>query len=150
MLIYETTCWVGAMYASWHVHINVQLTAVMAVIALSSSQLWWWSCCYCDRIVVVAILGVVVAIMVAVILHCPSWSCHCHHIHSGTCIAIVAIAVAAREALPAANTTIFPTEGAVGLASNSQAWLREPQLQSPRHCSPGQRQRRNTDPRCPW
>jgi hypothetical protein len=43
----------------------------------------------------------------------------------------------------------FPAEGAAGLASNSQAWLREPRLQSPRHCSPGQRLRRNTDLRCP-
>jgi hypothetical protein len=39
------------------------------------------------------------------------------------------------------NATLFPAEGAAGLASNSQAWLREPRLQNPRHCSPGQRLR---------
>ncbi len=78
----------------------------------------------------------------------PSWSCHCCRIRSGACVVIVAIAVVVGEALPAANTALFPTEGAAGLASNSQVWLREPQLQSLRHCSPGQRQRQNADPRC--
>jgi len=67
----------------------------------------------------------------------PPWSCHYCCICGGTCIVIVAIAAAVGEALPAANAVLFPAEGAAGLALNSQVWLREPRLQSPRNCSPG-------------
>jgi hypothetical protein len=45
-------------------------------------------------------------------------------IHGGACIIIVAIATTVREALPATNAMLVPTEGAAGLASNLQAWLR--------------------------
>ena len=78
----------------------------------------------------------------------PPWLCHHYRIHGGAHIVVVAITIvsAVREALPATNTAPFPAEGAAGLASNSQAWLREPRLQSPRHCSPGQGQRQSTDP----
>ena len=41
------------------------------------------------------------------------------------------IAAAVGEALQATNAALFPAEGAAGLASNSQTWLREPRLQSP-------------------
>jgi len=105
----------------------VILVAVVVVVMPSLSQLLSWP--------LLALLQ-------------PSWSCHCCRIRSGACVVIVAIAVVVGEALPAANTALFPTEGAAGLASNSQVWLREPQLQSLRHCSPGQRQRQNADPRC--
>ncbi|SRR6266851_665794 len=83
--------------------------------------------------------------------HCHShpWLCHHYHICSGACVVVVVITAAVREALPAANTAPFPTEGAAGLALNLQAWLRELQLQSPRHCSLGQRLRWSSDPRCP-
>jgi hypothetical protein len=37
-------------------------------------------------------------------------------------------------AIAAANAALFPAEAATGLASNSQAWLRKPRQQSPRHC----------------
>ena len=73
------------------------------------------------------------------------WRCRSH---SGR-VAVVAIAAAVGEALPAADAALFPAKGAAGLASNSQTWLREPQLKSPRHCSPGQRLKRNAGPRCP-
>jgi len=63
------------------------------------------------------------------------WRCRSH---SGR-VTVVAIAAAVGEALPAVDAALFPAEGATGLALNSQMWLREPRLKSPRHCSPGQR-----------
>jgi hypothetical protein len=79
-------------------------------------------------------------------------SCYWHCCsHPGYVIVVtIAIAAAVREALPIAYTAPFPTKGATGLASNSQAWLRESRLQSPRHCSLGQRWRRSADLRCQW
>ena len=46
--------------------------------------------------------------------HCHShpWLCHHYHICSGACVVVVVITAAVREALPAANTAPFPTEGA--------------------------------------
>jgi hypothetical protein len=79
----------------------------------------------------------------------PPWLCHRCRIRGGARVVVVTIAAAVGETLPTANAAPFPAEGAAGLASNSQAWLREPRLQSPRHCSPGQRLRRSADPGFP-
>jgi len=75
--------------------------------------------------------------------------CHCCRIHGGAHVAIVVIVTTVREALPTTMPPFSPAEGATGLALNLQAWLREPQLQSPRHCNLGQRQRQSTDPQMP-
>ena len=61
------------------------------------------------------------------------WHCCSHSGH----VAIVMITAVVGEALPAIDAALFPAEGAAGLASNLQTWLREPQLKSQRHCSPG-------------
>jgi hypothetical protein len=85
----------------------------------------------------------------SLVLSQPSWSCYRCRIRGGARAVAIAIAAAVGEALPAANAAPFPAKGATGLASNPQAWLRESRLQSPRHCSPGQRMRRSAVPRCP-
>jgi hypothetical protein len=77
------------------------------------------------------------------------WSCHRYCIHGRARVVVVAIVAAVREALSTTNTPCFPAEGAAGLASNSQAWLREPRLQSPRHCRAEAQLRWCADPRCP-
>jgi hypothetical protein len=77
------------------------------------------------------------------------WSCHRYRICGRACIVVVAIVAAVREALSTTNTPRFPAEGAAGLALNSQAWLREPQLQSLRHCRAEAQLRWCADPRCP-
>ena len=128
-----------------------------------------WSRCRCHKcgggrvvVVITSLLcprccDLVEIVVVALCCRGHRWRCHSH---PGRVI-VVAFAVvlalslsrcaaAVGETLPAANAAPFPAEGAAGLASNSQAWLREPRLQSPRHCSPGQRLRWSTDPRCPW
>ncbi len=79
--------------------LHVQLTAVVVVFALS---LW-----------------------LSALLQ-PPWSCHCYCIRGGARVVIVVITAAVREALLTANALLFPAEGAAGLASNLQVWLREP------------------------
>ena len=51
------------------------------------------------------------------------WHCRSHPGH--VIVVAITITAAVREALPIAYAMPFPTKGATGLASNSQAWLRE-------------------------
>ena len=88
-------------------------------------------CCHCHVIIVADVVVVVsslsqLLLWLSLALSQPSWLCHHCCIGGGTRVVIVAIAAAVGEALPAVNTTPFPAEGAAGLASNLQTWLREP------------------------
>ena len=118
-----------ALLPQLHRHCVLGVEVVLRLLWLHSCYICCGHCCPIIQVVVVIVITSSLSQLLSwplLALSQPSWSCHCCRICGGACIVTVVIMATVGEALPAANAMLFPAEGATGLASNLQAWLREP------------------------